>query len=49
MGLTYGACDDASSACANRIGVVIGPEGEIQEYHANVNAKKFPVEVCARI
>jgi len=49
MGLAYGACDDASSACANRIGVVIGPEGEIQEYHANVDAKNFPVEVCARI
>ena len=49
MGLAYGACDDASSACANRIGVVIGSDGNIQEYHSNVDAENFPGEVYSRI
>ena len=49
MGLAYGACEDSSAACANRIGVVIGPDGSILEYHDNVDAKGFPVEVCARL
>jgi len=49
MGLAYGACSDVSEGFAQRIAVVVDPQGKIQEYHSNVDAKQFPAEVCARL
>jgi len=49
MGLAYGACSEPSEGCAQRIAVVIDPQGKVQEYHESVDAKQFPAEVCARL
>ena len=47
--LAYGAIPDKSSANANRVGIVIDPEGKIREWHAAVGAKTFPQELLARL
>lgn len=42
MGLAYGACDDASAQWANRIAVIIGPDGRVLHYFPKVKAREFP-------
>ncbi|NOK19436.1 peroxiredoxin [Corallococcus carmarthensis] len=49
VGLAYGAADDASAANARRVGVVIGPDGRIKEWHAKVDARAFPQEALSRL
>jgi peroxiredoxin Q/BCP len=49
MSLAYGAIPDPSAQYANRAGVVISPEGKIQEWHAKVSAKEWPAELIARV
>jgi peroxiredoxin Q/BCP len=49
MALAYGAIADASAGNANRIGVVIGPDGRILEWHPKVSAKDWPSELIARL
>jgi peroxiredoxin Q/BCP len=49
MALAYGAVADATAEYANRVGVVISPEGKIQEWHAKVRAKEWPAELIGRL
>ncbi|RYZ34602.1 MAG: redoxin domain-containing protein [Myxococcaceae bacterium] len=49
VGLAYGAADDASAANARRVGVVIGPDGKVKEWHAKVDARAFPQEALSRL
>ncbi|MBN9682559.1 MULTISPECIES: peroxiredoxin [unclassified Corallococcus] len=49
VGLAYGAADDASASNARRVGVVIGPDGRIKEWHAKVDARAFPQEALSRL
>ena len=45
MGLSYGACEDATATNAQRVGVVIGPDGRIKAYDSKVNARTYPTDV----
>jgi len=49
MGLAYGACTDSNASNAARIGVVIGPDGNIREYESSVNPRGYPAEVLQRL
>ena len=49
MGLAYGACDDAKATNARRVGVVIGPDGNIKEWDAKVDARTYPATVYERL
>jgi thioredoxin-dependent peroxiredoxin len=49
VGLAYGAADDATAANARRVGVVIGPDGKVKEWHAKVDARAFPQEALSRL
>ncbi|RKH42860.1 peroxiredoxin [Corallococcus llansteffanensis] len=49
VGLAYGAADDAKAANARRVGVVIGPDGKVKEWHAKVDARAFPQEALSRL
>lgn len=49
IGIAYGAADDASAKSARRVGVVIGPDGRIKEWHAKVDARAFPGEALQRL
>jgi thioredoxin-dependent peroxiredoxin len=42
IGVAYGAADDSSAKHARRVGVIIGPDGKIIEWHAKVDARGFP-------
>lgn len=44
IGIAYGAADDASQAMPRRVGVVIGADGRILEWHATVKPASFPTE-----
>ena len=45
MGLAYGACTKPDAQYANRIGVVIDPDGLIKEFDPAADAKTYPVDV----
>jgi len=49
MGVAYGACDDSSAANARRIGVVIGPDGNIRDYDSKVNPRTYPTDVWEKL
>jgi thioredoxin-dependent peroxiredoxin len=49
VGLAYGACDSTAATNAKRVGVVIDPEGNIQEYSPKVDAASYAEQVLARI
>jgi thioredoxin-dependent peroxiredoxin len=49
IGVDYGAADDAKSANARRIGVIIGPDGKVKEYLPKVNAANFPKEALSKV
>lgn len=49
LGLAYGACTDASAKNAQRIGVIIGPDGRVKEWYPKVSAQDFPREALQRI
>ena len=44
MGTAYGANADPAKG-AQRVGVVIDPQGKIKEYHARVDARAWPAEL----
>ena len=44
IGSAYGANADPAKG-AQRVGVVIGPDGRIKEWHARVDARAWPSEV----
>jgi peroxiredoxin Q/BCP len=49
VGMAYGACDDAKTSSARRVGVVIDPEGNVKEYLPKVDAASYPEQVLKRI
>lgn len=49
IGVAYGAADDTSATSARRVGVVIGPDGTVKEWHAKVDARAFPAEALSRL
>ena len=44
IGTAYGANVDPAKG-AQRVGVVIGPDGKVKAYHARVDARAWPAEV----
>ena len=44
IGTAYGANADPAKG-AQRVGVIIGPDGRIKEWHARVDARAWPAEV----
>ncbi len=44
IGTAYGANVDPQKG-AQRVGVIIGPDGKIKEWHARVDARAWPAEV----
>ena len=44
IGTAYGANVDPQKG-AQRVGVVIGPDGRIKEWHARVDARAWPAEL----
>jgi len=49
MGLAYGAAASGTAANAQRVGVVIGPDGRVKEWLPKVDARAYPQEVLKRI
>lgn len=47
--MAYGACTDPSAQYAARIGVIIGPDGKVKEFHPKVSPQGFPSEALGRI
>lgn len=47
LGIAYGACGDATADYANRITVVVGPDGTVAKVYPEVAAKTHPEEVLA--
>ena len=44
IGTAYGANVDHAKGAA-RVGVIIGPDGKIKEWHERVDARAWPAEV----
>lgn len=44
IGMAYGAADEASAEHPRRVGVIVGPDGTIAQWHAKVQAATFPME-----
>ena len=44
IGTAYGANADPAKG-AQRVGVVIDPQGKIKQYHARVDARAWPAEL----
>ncbi len=49
IGVSYGAASSASAASAQRVGVVIGPDGRVKEWLPKVDPKTYPQDVLRRI
>jgi len=49
MGFAYGAAASGAPQHAQRIGVVIGPDGRIREWLPRVDAKTYPQDVLKRL
>jgi len=49
MGVAYGAAAAPTAGNAQRVGVVIGPDGKVKEWLPKVDAKTYPQEVLTRI
>lgn len=48
IGAAYGA-DQGPGKGASRVGVIIGPDGKIKEWHARVDARAWPVSALATL
>ena len=48
IGTAYGANADPQKG-AQRVGVIIGKDGKIKEYHARVDARAWPAEVINKL
>ncbi len=50
MGLAYGAADEPGiGGYAKRVGVIIGPDGNVSHYDPSVNAKGYPAFALERV
>jgi thioredoxin-dependent peroxiredoxin len=49
MAIAYGAAKDESARSATRVGVIIGADGKVKEWHPKVTAATFPAEALERI
>lgn len=49
LGVAYGAADTPTSTNAQRVGVVIGPDGKVKEWLPKVDARSYPQEVVKRL
>jgi hypothetical protein len=50
MGLAYGAASEpGTGGFAKRIGVIVGPDGNVVEYQAKVDAGGYPAHALTRI
>jgi len=49
MGLAYGAAASSTAPNAQRVGVVVGPDGRVKEWQPKVDARTYPQEVLKRI
>ena len=49
VSVAYHAAPDASAGKANRVAVLIGANGQIEEYFGQVNAQEFPAELLAKL
>ena len=50
MGLAYGAADEPGiGGYAKRVGVIIGPDGNVSHYDPSVNAKDYPAFALERV
>lgn len=47
LGMAYGACASPDAAHANRITVVVGPDGKVARVYPEVSAKTHPEQVLA--
>jgi peroxiredoxin Q/BCP len=48
IGTAYGANADPTKG-AQRVGVIIGPDGKIKEWHARVDARAWPAAVVGTL
>jgi peroxiredoxin Q/BCP len=48
IGAAYGA-DQGPGKGAQRVGVIIGPDGKIKEWHQRVDARAWPASVIAAL
>ena len=48
VGVAYGAATSATAPTAQRVGVVVGPNGRIKEWQPKVDPRTYPQEVLAR-
>ncbi len=48
IGTAYGANVDPQKG-AQRVGVVIGPDGKIKQWHARVDARAWPAELAGTL
>lgn len=48
IGTAYGANADPAKG-AQRVGVIIGPDGKIKEWHARVDARAWPAAVVGTL
>ena len=49
IGIAYGAATGTSTVHAQRVGVVVGPDGRIKEWLPKVDPKTYPHDVLRRI
>ena len=50
MGLAYGAADEPGiRGYAKRIGIIIGPTGEVIEFVPNADCADFPIQSLEKI
>lgn len=49
LGLAYGAATDASAGNAQRVGIVIDPQGKVKQYHPKVDARSWPAELLTTL
>jgi thioredoxin-dependent peroxiredoxin len=49
LGLAYGAAATPTATSAQRVGVVIGPDGKVKEWLPKVDARAYPQEVVKRL
>lgn len=49
LGMAYGACTDARAPGAERISLLIGPDGKIERVYEQVDPRDHPARVLADI
>jgi peroxiredoxin Q/BCP len=49
IGLAYGATQRGETRGANRIGVLIGPDGKIRDWQPKVSSRDYPAQVLEKI